>query len=547
MNLLWVDINASFSHSNLALPSLDAQLSESLRKKCTWKVVGGTIKTPPDRIILEMGSFNPDFIFATAWLFNLSRLMEILERIHAMRRGAKIILGGPEFLGDNSSFLRSHPEVSAVFKGEAEDVFPIFIGKLTAGFPLDECLSLPGFEYIGKNGEYIRKERVGVKDFLALNPPENSYFFRYDKPFVQLETSRGCFNGCRFCVSGTGNAAVDSLPIETVRARLDNFVMNGVREIRILDRTFNGNPSRACRLLELFSEFHGRLKFHLEIHPAFLTGKILNLIATLPENLLHIEAGLQSLNPQVIDACNRKGVPEKAVSGIGKLLKIGKFAIHTDLIAGLPLYGYKDLLSDVSALIESGVDEIQLELLKLLPGTYFRINAKELGLVYSPLPPYEILCTASASYEEMIKSKVLSKILEFWYNDASWRPVFRKGARMEKDFLEKLTDSLFREEFLETAYSYEGKSILLYKFCKQYFPSILPHVSVGWVSNGLSLKKEPAGALVKWRVGDILQNPCFEPSVRENQYYYMEIDKKRIWFVFNYQTNRVRPVLIKYE
>ena len=61
---------------------------------------------------------------------------------------------------------------------------------------------------------------------------------------------------------------------------------------------------------------------------------------------------------------------------------------HADLIAGLPLYHLSEIFEDVRTLAEYGAGEIQLESLKLLPGTEMRRRAEELGIQYSPLPPY---------------------------------------------------------------------------------------------------------------------------------------------------------------
>lgn len=543
MNLLWLDINASYSHSNLALPLLEAQLQQSLREKCNWKIVSGTVKTPHEKILEEIIEFTPDFIFATAWLFNIEYLVRITDCVPSLCKGCRIILGGPEFLGKNERFLSSHPEISAVFKGDGEEIFPEFISIISEDINSDKWLSLPGFEYIGESG-FTGKERVTVKEFSKLRPAEESRFFRYDKPFVQLETSRGCFNKCRFCVSGISDEAVVQLDIESVRKRLDNFISHGVSEIRILDRTFNGNRLRAVELLNLFAGYAGKLKFHLEIHPALLTDDILALLASMPENLLHVEAGMQSLNEEVIEACGRKGRSGKAMEGVRNLVACRKFQIHTDLIAGLPHYTYKNLLSDVETLMNSGVDEIQLETLKLLPGTYFRDNSKTTGLKYASYPPYEIIESESITYKELAKCKVLSKIIEYWYNDSSWRVYFHPLVSGHQGLLAHFTEYLAQGDFLEKLYSYEGKSMILYRFCKEFYPSAVKQIAIGWVSNGLSLKKEPAETVCRWRNGAGIENPCFEPEERENSYCFIDEGSERIWFVFNRHKERVKPVTV---
>ena len=41
---------------------------------------------------------------------------------------------------------------------------------------------------------------------------------------------------------------------------------HGIKNVRVLDRTFNYNPRRAKELLQLFLEFNPDICFHLEIH-----------------------------------------------------------------------------------------------------------------------------------------------------------------------------------------------------------------------------------------------------------------------------------------
>ena len=129
MKLLWLDINASYSHSSLALPALEAQLDNDLRDVVEWKIVSGTIKSVRDEVIEEVVDACADFIFATGWLFNIDYLLSVLRRVAAISPNVKIVLGGPEFLGDNSGFLRANPFVTSVFKGEAEEIFPDFINS----------------------------------------------------------------------------------------------------------------------------------------------------------------------------------------------------------------------------------------------------------------------------------------------------------------------------------------------------------------------------------------------------------------------------------
>ena len=65
---------------------------------------------------------------------------------------------------------------------------------------------------------------------------------------------------------------------------------------------------------------------------------------------------------------------------------------------------YPKYFEDVRTLAGYNAGEIQLESLKLLPGTEMRRRAEELGIRYSPLPPYEVLQTNEISVNELQNS-----------------------------------------------------------------------------------------------------------------------------------------------
>lgn len=556
MNFVWLDINSSWSHSSLALPALHANLSPATREQCNMQVVRGTIKSPVQQIVKEMAALNPTYIFATGWLFNINYLNEILCRVSALCNPLGIFLGGPEFLGDNMAFLNSNPHITAVFKGEGEEMFEPFISSLLAQD--NTWKNIPGFEW-AENGTCHKSGNITVQNFKEIHYPEESYLFSWNKSFVQIETSRGCFNSCRFCVSGIDKCPIQDIPTESLRERFKEIASRGIRQIRILDRTFNGKPARALELLELFKEFAGQLNFHLEVHPALLfphseenpaqtaaekspVSKLREALIHVPEGLLHIEAGIQTLQQEVLDNCARKGSCAQAVKGLEYLIGCGKFEVHADLIAGLPGYTYMQLLEDTLKMMQIAPAEIQLESLKLLPGTYFRINADELGIKYSPAPPYEVLSTPHISYAELEKAMTLSKIIDMWYNDPKWRIPFGEIFASRQSLMEKLIGELTGTEYITQPLSLESKGILLYRFCKQHIPELAPLISLKWVQNGLSIKKEPAENFLKWELSHGKENnPLYVENDPRYKYYHLTYKGERHWFSFNKEIERIAP------
>ena len=576
MNFIWLDINASWSHSSLALPALHANLSAETAAACNMQVVRGTIKSPVAQIVQEVAQLEPSYIFATGWLFNINYLNDVLSRVSALCNPLGIFLGGPEFLGENLDFLRLHPYITAVFKGEGEEIFEEFIASLLRGD--SSWREIEGFDYLLPDScgnavapfSYHSSKAVTVKNFKEVRCPEESPLFSWDKSFIQIETSRGCFNSCRFCVSGIEKSPVVDIPISTLRERFQAAVDKGIRQIRLLDRTFNANAVRALHMLELFKEFDGKLNFHLEVHPALLfpaneipgsaVSKLREALMQMPDGLLHLEAGIQTLRQDVLELCTRKGTCAQAVKGLEHLAGTSAFEVHADLIAGLPGYSYKQLVEDTLSLMRIQPGEIQLESLKLLPGTWFRLNAVDLGIKYSPLPPYEVLQTPAISYEELGKSMTLSRILDLWYNDEKWRKPFcavfapvsvlgDSGIQNEQNvsavsgapLLDQLIEELHGSEYVTQPLSLENKGILLYRFCCTHIPSLAPLVSLQWVKNGLSIKKEPAEKFVKWDFKSDLHNPLFVENDPRYKYAYLEYNGVRYWFSFNKEVERVAP------
>lgn len=541
MKILWLDINSSYSHSSVALPAIHAQVND--RQEWEWCVVRGTINDNPGALAAAVAEHRPDIIAATFWLFTHRMQIEVLSRAVQLLEDVKVICGGPEFLGDNESFLRSNSFVTAVIRGEGEKALPSWLDSVPDTSTWDK---IEGLCWISEDGRYHDNGIARVEDFAALRYPEESRFFNWDKPFVQLETTRGCFNTCAFCVSG-GEKPVIYQSLEQVAERLENICSHGIKDVRVLDRTFNYDSARACSMLDLFARYAGRMRFHLEIHPSLLSDELKNRLAELPGGLLHLEAGIQSLDQNVLTESGRKGSLTSSLAGLEYLCSLSNLQTHADLIAGLPSYSLEMLCSDIVRLMKTGVSELQIESLKVLPGTRMRA----FGLKYSPLPPYEILQTPSISPSELRTAMQISRMTDLYYNSEAWQGVTRQLVCKDSGFALDFTKHLSGLMVLDSPVSVERRGVILYEYCRKHYPSLLDEISIAWIQAGLSLKKEPAGNILKIKHLDtfLSENGLQLTVIRgqaqtSHRYYLLTGISRRIIFGYDSQTHFPAPVFV---
>jgi hypothetical protein len=267
--------------------------------------------------------------------------------------------------------------------------------------------------------------------------------------------------------------------------------------------------------------------------------------------LLHLEAGIQSLDTKVLSASGRKGSLETSLAGLKYLCSLDNVQTHADLIAGLPEYTLDMLYKDIIKLVETGVDELQIESLKVLPGTQMRTSANNNGLRYSPLPPYEILQTPVMTPSELRTAMQLSRAIDLYYNSEAWQKVFRDFVCSYPHFLTDFTGHLQEMMVLDSPVSLERRGVILYEYCRAHHPERLSDVSIAWIQGGFSLKKAPAGNITKIKNLDALlkklsaeMTVLYGEASPTHRYYLYASDDRFAIFGYDSETHQPSPVFM---
>lgn len=441
MRLVWLTVNSSYSHSSLALPLIHAACKDV--PGIEWSHVVCTKNDDMALVASQIVAGSPHLLCVPLYIFSCTQAIDIILRVKTLLPKVVVIAGGPECHGGGVfRILGKYPQVDFCIRGEGETPFRELLQQLTAGAAnyADIC----GLAYKDENGEIRANGGEAVYAEWADAPmPCLDEFFDSSKPFIQLESSRGCPHSCLFCTSA--NTSLRYRSVERMEAELTELARRGVREIRMLDRTFNQPQRRAEALLRLFRTRFPEIRFHLEIHPAYIDDGLAAELEKANPGQLHLEVGVQSLAQEALAGASRDGTAQKVRLGLEKLASDKALTVHLDLLAGLPGQKLDDIYCDLKALDGIAVEEIQLETVKILAGTRLERQAAELGIVYSPLPPYDVMRTPDMSSQDILQARLLSHILDAYHNVPSLADFFRavNSAGILRIFVEFMSENGF--------------------------------------------------------------------------------------------------------
>jgi radical SAM superfamily enzyme YgiQ (UPF0313 family) len=295
------------------------------------------------------------------------------------------------------------------------------------------------------------------------------------RKLIYVESSRGCPFECEFCLSavkpkeynsaGKSNergGVVREFPLEQFLKDMDTLVNRGVRTIKFLDRTFNANVKRAVKICEFFLwklEERGRAGYapfvvHFEMVPSLFNRELCEVLARFPPDSLRLEIGVQTLNTEVSMRIRRPGWrnqsidTEKELETLRFLRKNTNAVIHVDLIAGLPGEDLQSFGRGFDKLWEAvrgerkerkSKVEIQVGILKRLPGAAISRHSEAFEMRFNYKPPYEIEENSSVSEDDLRR---LKNFAAFWERLVNRGLLTIEGELVFDKFM-SLSDALF--------------------------------------------------------------------------------------------------------
>jgi hypothetical protein len=177
----------------------------------------------------------------------------------------------------------------------------------------------------------------------------------------------------------------------------------------------------ANRLLEFFLAKDEQYFAHFEVIPDHFPDSIKENIKKFPHGALQLEIGIQTLNLEIANNISRQLKLDKIKENIHFLEHETEAHIHLDLIVGLPGETLESFGKNLDELVSMSSCEIQIGILKKLSGTYINRHDIEHGMVYSNIPPYDILKNNQLSFGDIQIMKRFSRFWDLTYNSGNFK------------------------------------------------------------------------------------------------------------------------------
>tara|TARA_Y100001933_G_scaffold113465_1_gene113541 strand:- start:72 stop:1769 length:1698 start_codon:yes stop_codon:yes gene_type:complete len=381
-----------------------------------------TINNQLDYIVREIYTGHYDMVLFSVYIWNVESTNIIAKNLKKVAPHLKIFYGGPEVTFESDKFLKDHPYVDLIIRGEGErSVQKLVEVYHKDGYPTrenhDHFKSLSGITYRLDCGEIISTFDEPLIENLDMIPFPYESLEGLENRILYYESSRGCPFDCQYCLSSTIKG-VRFFSLDRVKKDMKFFIDNKVMQVKFIDRTFNADKKRS---LDIFKYLHerdnGYTNFHFEITADRLDEETLDFLKCVRPGLFQFEIGVQTTYEPTLKEIHRYVDFKKLQEVCRKIKTYRNIHLHLDLIAGLPYEGYDRFLESFDDVYAIRPEMLQLGFLKLLKGSGLRIRKDDYGYIYNEQPPYEIMATSALSFDEMIRLKGIEDMVEHFYNN----------------------------------------------------------------------------------------------------------------------------------
>ncbi len=415
MKILLGACNAKYIHSNLAVYDLKACVREEFQDLVIIREY--TINQQKDDVLKDIYREKPDVLCFSCYIWNIEFIRELACDLAKVLPNTRIWAGGPEVTYDPENFLKKNPAFFGVMKGEGEATFRELVSCYTQGVP--SLKKIPGICY--REEEHFRNNGAPVLMELSKIPFIYKDMSLFQNRIIYYESSRGCPFSCSYCLSSI-DKKVRFRDLSLVKKELQFFLDQRVPQVKFVDRTFNCRHTHSRTIWQyLIDHDNGTTNFHFEIAADLLDKEDLELLSHMRPGLIQLEIGVQSTNPETIQAIHRTMDFRELSEIVKEIHSFHNIHQHLDLIVGLPYEDFESFHRSFNDVYALKPQQLQLGFLKVLKGSRMFDMTQEYEIVYKEKGPYEVLTTRWITYEDTLRLKNVESMVEVYYNSGQFQ------------------------------------------------------------------------------------------------------------------------------
>ncbi|WKY48874.1 DUF4080 domain-containing protein [Eubacteriaceae bacterium ES3] len=428
-DLTLIAINAKYPHTNLAVRCLrEAVMGFQIE---TMEV---SINDSLHGIIERLLQIDTYIYGFSCYIWNIEIVYKVAEVLKKAKPDAIILLGGPEVSFDSAKLLDTYGYLDIIIAGEAEAALRNLLVSLRSGTKIisDRIFYQKSFCFSKSNQKHCENDCEKQNFEEIIFPYTSNELESLKNRIIYYETMRGCPYNCSYCLS-SADKKLRIKNLAFVFKEIDLFFAAEVKQVKLVDRTFNCQPERSIEIFRYIIERAYELQnekklfpnFHFEVTGNLITFEMIEILKKAPPGLIQFEIGVQSTNEKTLDAIGRPIKLEQIKDQVTALLNSSNIHIHLDLIAGLPHESFVQFRQSFNDVFELEPDMLQLGFLKGLKGTNIRQSAAKHGYIFSDFPPYEIIKNDYIEAEELYLLRNMESLLDRYYNSGNFETTFK--------------------------------------------------------------------------------------------------------------------------
>lgn len=425
--VLSIDCTDDASRTPMLAPAFlvaHARTSPVVRSKVEFDIEQFSALEPVEGMIERILEKDYDLIGFSCYVWNYEVCAQLIPILKRLRPRAKLVMGGPQILGQEMAILDRFPELDFLVYRDGEVPFAEIVERMALGN--NDWLAVGGILF---------REGSGVHDTLPKKLPVK--FADIASPYLEgvitgrhrnlyLETYRGCPYTCAFCAwGGDEGPKSDLLPLDRIRRELELMRNMGADMLGFFDSNFNQPPSRAEAIFDMILDIPQFQIIGMSIFAQTLREE---LAIKMSQRRTMIGVGLQSSDPGVNAVMRRRFRDHKMNEGLRLLKKYAKqFVIQ--IIVGLPGDSYQSIASTLECALSFEPPAIDAFRLMVLPGTEYRQRADEFQLVYEPNGYHYVISHYTMTLQQINRAERMAQALTVFYNlEETRQEMFRQAA-----------------------------------------------------------------------------------------------------------------------